>query len=181
MFHCDKSAVSERLNRRTILWTYECAILHYIVLHNFLAFRDSPIIPLRRSPSNSRCAPTAECGRAGSSGRCTRSRRRRPPWWTRTWATGPAAVESRADLEKNFTLSLTIIQGRSNWILHRKLKYSICSVRDTVCHTKNRKRSLKQHIEYFNFRSKIQLDHPVQRLSTYSISVPTICVWIWVL
>ena len=29
-------------------------------------------------------------------------------------------------------------------------------------HTKNRKRSLKQHIKYFNFRSKIQLDHPVQ-------------------
>ena len=27
--------------------------------------------------------------------------------------------------------------------------------------TKNRMRSLKQHIKYFNFRSKIQLDNPV--------------------
>ena len=32
-----------------------------------------------------------------------------------------------------------------------------------ICHTKNRKRDLKQHIRYFNLRSKIQiqLDHPV--------------------
>ena len=29
------------------------------------------------------------------------------------------------------------------------------------CHTKNRKGSIKQHIQYFNFRSKVQLDHPV--------------------
>ena len=29
------------------------------------------------------------------------------------------------------------------------------------CHTKNVKRFLKQHIKYFNFRSKIQLDQPV--------------------
>ena len=29
------------------------------------------------------------------------------------------------------------------------------------CHTKDRKRSLRQHVKYFNFRSKIQLDHPV--------------------
>ena len=29
------------------------------------------------------------------------------------------------------------------------------------CHTKDRKRSLKQHIRYFNFRNKIHLDHPV--------------------
>ena len=29
-------------------------------------------------------------------------------------------------------------------------------------------RSLKQHKNYFNFRSKIQLDHPVQPLSTLS-------------
>ena len=29
-------------------------------------------------------------------------------------------------------------------------------------HIKNRKRSFKQAIKYFNFRSKIQLDHPVQ-------------------
>ena len=28
--------------------------------------------------------------------------------------------------------------------------------------SKNRERSLKQHIKYFNFRSKIQLDHHVQ-------------------
>ena len=29
------------------------------------------------------------------------------------------------------------------------------------CHTKDRKRSLKQHIRYFNFRNKIHLDHHV--------------------
>ena len=29
------------------------------------------------------------------------------------------------------------------------------------CHTKDRKRSLKQHIRYFNFRNKTHLDHPV--------------------
>ena len=46
----------------------------------------------------------------------------------------------------------------SNWILLRKLKYSICCLRDT----KNRKRCLKQHLKYFNFRSKIQLDHRVK-------------------
>ena len=34
------------------------------------------------------------------------------------------------------------------------------------CHTKNRKRSSKQHIKYFNFRSKIQLDNPVKRGET---------------
>ena len=31
-------------------------------------------------------------------------------------------------------------------------------------HTKNRKRLLQQHLKYFNFRSKIQLDHPVHVL-----------------
>ena len=30
------------------------------------------------------------------------------------------------------------------------------------CHTKNGKRSIKQHIKYFNFRGKVQLDHPVE-------------------
>ena len=30
------------------------------------------------------------------------------------------------------------------------------------CHTENRKISLKQHITYFNFLGKIQLDHPAQ-------------------
>ena len=29
------------------------------------------------------------------------------------------------------------------------------------CHSKNRKRSIKQHIKYLYFRSKIQLDHLV--------------------
>ena len=33
------------------------------------------------------------------------------------------------------------------------------------CHTKNRKGSIKQHKNYFNFRSKIQLDHSVQSWS----------------
>ena len=30
------------------------------------------------------------------------------------------------------------------------------------CHTKNRTISLKLHINYFNFGSKIELDHPLQ-------------------
>ena len=30
------------------------------------------------------------------------------------------------------------------------------------CHTKHRNISIKQHIKYFNFRSKIQFDHPVR-------------------
>ena len=30
------------------------------------------------------------------------------------------------------------------------------------CHSKNRKRFIKQHIKYFNFRSKVQLNHPVK-------------------
>ena len=29
------------------------------------------------------------------------------------------------------------------------------------CHTEKRKRTLKQHVKYINFRRKIQLDHPV--------------------
>ena len=29
------------------------------------------------------------------------------------------------------------------------------------CHSKNRKPSIKQYTEYFNFPCKIQLDHPV--------------------
>ena len=29
------------------------------------------------------------------------------------------------------------------------------------CETKNRKRSFRQHLKYINFRSRIQLDHPV--------------------
>ena len=35
-------------------------------------------------------------------------------------------------------------------------------------HTKNRKRDLKQHIKYFNFRSKILLDHPIK---SYALDV----------
>ena len=50
------------------------------------------------------------------------------------------------------------------------------------CRTKNRKRSIKQHMNYFNFRSKIQLDHPVGMLdlpgvwSTTFIIFPTLPV-----
>ena len=33
------------------------------------------------------------------------------------------------------------------------------------CHTNNRKRYLKHHLNYFNFRSKAQLDQPVHRAS----------------
>ena len=34
-----------------------------------------------------------------------------------------------------------------------------------ICRIKNRKRSIKQHIKYFNFLSEIQLDHPVHMTS----------------
>ena len=40
--------------------------------------------------------------------------------------------------------------GRSDWILHRKGKYSICCLREV------------QDTKHFNFRGKLQLDHPVQ-------------------
>ena len=48
--------------------------------------------------------------------------------------------------------------GSSNWILRRKWKYCLCC-------TKNFKRAIKQHIKYFDFRSKIQLALPVQGAS----------------
>ena len=35
------------------------------------------------------------------------------------------------------------------------------------CHTKNRKRSIKQHIKYFSFRSCVQLDHPIGFLRSF--------------
>ena len=38
------------------------------------------------------------------------------------------------------------------------------------CHTKKGRISLKHHIKYFNFRSKIKLDHPVVRASAISNS-----------
>ena len=40
------------------------------------------------------------------------------------------------------------------------------------CHTKDRKSSIKQHIRYFNFRSKIHLDHPVALRTTVMRSLP---------
>ena len=40
------------------------------------------------------------------------------------------------------------------------------------CHTKNRKGSIKQHKNYFNFRSKIQLDHSVGPALRYTSNLP---------
>ena len=40
------------------------------------------------------------------------------------------------------------------------------------CQTKNLKRSLKQHIKYFNFRSKVQLDRPVLHTLLCSFTFP---------
>ena len=46
------------------------------------------------------------------------------------------------------------------------------------CHTKNGKRYLKQHLKYFNFRSKIQLDHPVRFvLSVVTVVLPLPLGW----
>ena len=36
----------------------------------------------------------------------------------------------------------------------------------------SRKRSLKQHIKYFRFRSKVQLDHPVQQRGKRPAAAP---------
>ena len=55
--------------------------------------------------------------------------------------------------------------GRSNWIKHWKLKYSICCLPDVIL--KNIKRSIKHHIKYFNFVSSVQLDHPVPFFANY--------------
>ena len=47
------------------------------------------------------------------------------------------------------------LTGWTNWDLPRKLKYMLFE----RCLAKNRKRSTKQHINYYHFRSRIQLDH----------------------
>ena len=50
------------------------------------------------------------------------------------------------------------------------------------CFTKNRKRDLKQHVKYFNFRSITQFDHPVvfhQRQPTWSNPKPEVVGKIW--
>ena len=56
-------------------------------------------------------------------------------------------------------LSLLFSAGWSNWIVLRKLKYSICFLNFDRC--QNRKSSIKQHTEYFNCLCEIQLDHLV--------------------
>ena len=43
------------------------------------------------------------------------------------------------------------------------------------CDTKNRKRSIKQKIKFFNFLSKITLDHPVQPDELAFSNVPFAC------
>ena len=50
--------------------------------------------------------------------------------------------------------------GRSNWILLRKWRYYTCCLRDVILKLE-RSLSNKQFVKYINFRSKIQLDHPV--------------------
>ena len=55
------------------------------------------------------------------------------------------------------TMQRLSITGRSNQILHWKWKYSTYMLNER-CHARNRKRSMKQHIQYFNFQSKICWD-----------------------
>ena len=62
-----------------------------------------------------------------------------------------------------------ISTGRSSCILYRKWKYYICCLRDDILQI-CRKRSLTRHIKYFNFRSKIQLNHPVIVTGNFSLS-----------
>ena len=51
--------------------------------------------------------------------------------------------------------------GRSNWILH--LEYiEAFGMLFGRCYSQNRMGSIIQHTEYFDFRCKIQLDHPVE-------------------
>ena len=68
---------------------------------------------------------------------------------------GPGKAAKWEEAVQSFLPSF--LNGMSNWILHRKLKYSICCLRDVILKIE----SLKQHMGYFNFLSKIQLDHPV--------------------
>ena len=44
-----------------------------------------------------------------------------------------------------------------------------------MSHTKLRMISLKQHIKYFNFRSTIQSDHPVETEATACLLCSKIC------
>ena len=46
------------------------------------------------------------------------------------------------------------------------------------CHNKNRKRYmyLKQRIKYFNFRSKVQLDHPIGTQHVWRIEDNKMCL-----
>ena len=46
--------IGESLNRKTIVLGMSYPTLDICRMHNFLAFRDSPIIPLRRSPCRRR-------------------------------------------------------------------------------------------------------------------------------
>ena len=46
------------------------------------------------------------------------------------------------------------------------------------CDTKNRKQSLKHHIKYFNFRSQIQLDHPLGSMKPCEICLTRESVWL---
>ena len=50
-------------------------------------------------------------------------------------------------------------------------------------HSKSRKISLKQHIKYFNFRSKIQMDHPVTSVSSVAFLLQFMCncSYLWTL
>ena len=73
--------------------------------------------------------------------------------------------------------------GRTNWIWHRKLKYSICCLRDVI---QKIGRNLSSSI--YNFRSKVQLDHPVFVLMKFwflcwwliSICLTSVRVWLQV-
>ena len=64
---------------------------------------------------------------------------------------------------RTLTITAEECTGRSNLILHRKLKYYISCLIDGIL--KKRKSSLKRHIKYFNFRNKIQLDHSLVALN----------------
>ena len=56
---------------------------------------------------------------------------------------------------------------KSKFIMYREVQLDFTPEMEVFymlferCYTENRKRSLKHYMKYFDFRSKIQLDHPV--------------------
>ena len=66
---------------------------------------------------------------------------------------------------------------RTGWSLYREVQLDstpeieVFQLLFDRCHSKTRKRSIKQHIKYFKFRSFVQLDQPVVRGATFTVGI----------